>query len=127
MYDSVDIGTLRARFRAAYGAYQLHAARIAEQLKRGECPPIELLAAQERAVHALGEVRRELLDSLFQTLVVRMDQLTRIGVLGAAVQRAGIGKFYTLRVLQRWQRGEIDTQAAADLLNAEADREAEPQ
>ena len=56
-----------------------------------------------------------------------MDQLTRIGVLGAAVQRAGIGKVYTLRVLQRWQRGEIDTQAAADLLNAEADRDAEPQ
>jgi hypothetical protein len=115
--EQLDIGTLRARFKAAYGVYRLHSTSIDEQVNRGERPGIELLQARERAGLALGAARRDLLDTLFQNLVFRMERLTQIGNLAAAVQRSGVANFYTLRVLQRWQRGELDTEAAARLLD----------
>ena len=43
--------------------------------------------------------------------------------LGAAVRLAGINRFYTRRVLQRCERGELTLLDAAELLIAEANRE----
>jgi hypothetical protein len=40
--------------------------------------------------------------------------------LGTAVRLAGINRFYTRRVLQRCERGEISLSAAAELLMAAA-------
>jgi len=41
---------------------------------------------------------------------------------GAAAQLAGINRFYTRRVMQRLNRGEITAQVAAELLIAAAKR-----
>jgi len=35
------------------------------------------------------------------------------------MKRAGAMSFFTRRVLQRWQRGEIDTDQAVDLLRSD--------
>ncbi len=43
--------------------------------------------------------------------------------LGAAVRLAGINRFYTRRVLQRCERGELTLLDAAELLVAEANRQ----
>jgi hypothetical protein len=40
---------------------------------------------------------------------------------GTSVHLAGVNRFYTLRVMQRCQRGEITVQNAARLLMAAAD------
>lgn len=42
--------------------------------------------------------------------------------LGTAVRLAGMNRFYTRRVLQRCERGEITLSAAAELLMAAAKR-----
>jgi hypothetical protein len=41
---------------------------------------------------------------------------------GTAVRLAGVNRFYTRRVLQRCERGEITLRAAAELLLAAAQR-----
>ena len=41
---------------------------------------------------------------------------------GTAVRLAGVNRFYTRRVLQRCERGEITWRAAAELLLAAAQR-----
>ena len=40
--------------------------------------------------------------------------------LRAAVKLAGVNRFYMRRVLQRWQRGELTLDDAAELLTAAA-------
>jgi hypothetical protein len=49
-----------------------------------------------------------------------MNSETAIGYLEAAVRLVGVNRFYAVRVLQRWERGEISTQTAVELLRAAA-------
>lgn len=45
---------------------------------------------------------------------------TETGIVGPAAALARINSFYLRRVLQRWQRGEIDKGTAIELLHAAA-------
>jgi hypothetical protein len=49
-----------------------------------------------------------------------MNSETAIGYLEAAVRLVGVNRFYAVRVLQRWERGEISTQTAVELLRTAA-------
>ena len=43
-------------------------------------------------------------------------------IFGAVVQLIGINRFYSRRVVQRWHRGEISAEQAAELFIAAAQR-----
>ena len=51
-----------------------------------------------------------------------MNTDTDLAYIGAAAQLAGLHRFYTRRVLQRFRRGELSPREAGELLLAAAER-----
>jgi hypothetical protein len=64
----IEIDAVRSRYEAAFELYRVHALKLIERSKGGQQPSPQELAAEERALHELTRVRRELLDALAQGL-----------------------------------------------------------
>jgi hypothetical protein len=64
----IDIDAVRSRYEAVFEVYRVHALKLLERSKGGQQPSPQELAAEERALHELTRVRRELLDALAEGL-----------------------------------------------------------
>jgi hypothetical protein len=60
----IEIDGLRSRYEAVFEVYRVHTLKLIERSKGGQQPSPQELAAEERALHELTRVRRELLDAL---------------------------------------------------------------
>jgi F0F1-type ATP synthase membrane subunit b/b' len=62
--QSKALETARARYTAAYEAYQRASRRVAEKLKNGLVPSANEIAQEATATEALGAARRTLIDAI---------------------------------------------------------------
>lgn len=60
----IEIDALRARYQAAFDVFSGLTVKIIESSKGGELPKPQDLAAEERALHEITRLRRELLRAL---------------------------------------------------------------
>ena len=63
----IDIDELRARYDAAFEVFRGHTVKLIERSKGGHLPAPQDLSAEERALHELTRLRRELLQALAGT------------------------------------------------------------
>jgi hypothetical protein len=63
----IDIDELRARYDAAFEVFRGHTVKLIERSKGGQLPTPQDLSAEERALHELTRLRRELLQALADT------------------------------------------------------------
>jgi hypothetical protein len=63
----IDIDELRARYDAAFEVFRGHTVKLIDRSKGGQLPTPQDLAAEERALHELTRLRRELLQALADT------------------------------------------------------------
>lgn len=60
----IDIDELRARYEAAFELFRGQTVALIERSKGGRLPAPQDLAAEERGLHELMRLRRELLEAL---------------------------------------------------------------
>jgi hypothetical protein len=62
----IEIDELRARYEAAFEVFRGHTVKLIERSKGGHLPAPQELSAEERGLHELVRLRRELLEALAQ-------------------------------------------------------------